>query len=51
MTWEQIRRNFPHQWLLLEAMEAYSEHGKRRHKKTFSIIFLVLFIFHFSISS
>ncbi|EDN68411.1 conserved hypothetical protein [Beggiatoa sp. PS] len=29
MTWEEIRRHFPHQWLLLEAMEAYSEQGKR----------------------
>jgi len=29
MTWEQIRRNFPHQWLLLEAMEAYSDLDKR----------------------
>ena len=29
MTWEEIRHHFPHQWLLLEAMEAYSEPGKR----------------------
>lgn len=29
MTWEEIRRHFPHQWLLLEAIEAYSEPGKR----------------------
>jgi hypothetical protein len=29
MTWEEIRRHFPHKWLLLEAMEAYSEQGKR----------------------
>ena len=29
MTWEGIRHHFPHQWLLLEAMEAYSEPGKR----------------------
>ncbi len=29
MTWKDIRRNFPHQWLLLEAVEAYSEQGKR----------------------
>jgi hypothetical protein len=29
MTWKDIRRNFPHQWLLLEAVEAYSESGKR----------------------
>ena len=29
MTWEEIRRHFSHQWLLLEAMEAYSEPGKR----------------------
>ncbi len=29
MTWEEIRRHFPHKWLLVEAMEAYSEPGKR----------------------
>ena len=29
MKWEEIRSNFPHQWLLVEAMEAYSEGGKR----------------------
>jgi hypothetical protein len=29
MTWEEIRHHFPHQWLLVEAMEAYSEPGKR----------------------
>ncbi len=29
MTWEEIRCHFPHQWLSVEAMEAYSESGKR----------------------
>ena len=29
MTWKNIRHHFPHQWLLLEALEAYSEQGKR----------------------
>jgi hypothetical protein len=29
MTWKDIRHHFPHQWLLLEALEAYSEQGKR----------------------
>jgi hypothetical protein len=29
MTWQDIRNHFPHQWLLLEALEAYSEQGKR----------------------
>jgi len=29
MKWEEIRHHFPHQWLLVEAMEAYSEPGKR----------------------
>jgi hypothetical protein len=29
MTWEEIRRHFPHQWLLVEALEAHSEHGER----------------------
>ena len=29
MTWQDIRHHFPHQWLLLEALEAYSEQGKR----------------------
>jgi hypothetical protein len=37
MKWEEIRRHFPHQWLLLEAMEAYSEGGKRIVKQ-FSVI-------------
>jgi hypothetical protein len=29
MTWEQIRAKFPHQWLLVEAIEAHTE-GNRR---------------------
>jgi wyosine [tRNA(Phe)-imidazoG37] synthetase (radical SAM superfamily) len=29
MTWKNICHHFPHQWLLLEALEAYSEQGKR----------------------
>ncbi len=29
MTWEEIRRQFPHQWLLLEALEAASTAGQR----------------------
>jgi hypothetical protein len=29
MTWEQIRAKFPHQWLLIEAIEARTE-GNRR---------------------
>ncbi|MCK5719820.1 MAG: hypothetical protein KAH84_07710 [Thiomargarita sp.] len=29
MTWEEIRYHFPHQWLLLEALESHSESGKR----------------------
>jgi hypothetical protein len=29
MTWEEIRRHFPHQWLLLEALEAASTAGQR----------------------
>jgi hypothetical protein len=33
MTWKDIRRNFPHQWLLLEALDAYSEQGKRTVKQ------------------
>jgi hypothetical protein len=33
MTWKDIRRHFPHQWLLLEAVEAYSESGKRTVKQ------------------
>jgi len=37
MKWEEIRRHFPHKWLLVEAMEAYSEGGKRIVKQ-FSVI-------------
>lgn len=29
MTWEEIRRHFPQQWLLVEALEAHSAPGKR----------------------
>jgi uncharacterized phage protein gp47/JayE len=37
MKWEEIRRHFPHKWLLVEALEAYSEGGKRIVKQ-FSVI-------------
>jgi hypothetical protein len=30
MTWTDIRRRYPHQWLLVEALLAHSESGKRR---------------------
>ncbi len=29
MKWTEIRDHYPHQWLLVEAIEAYSEAGKR----------------------
>jgi hypothetical protein len=29
MTWAEIRTHYPHQWLLIEAIKAYSESGKR----------------------
>ncbi len=29
MKWQKIREQFPEQWLLLEATEAYSEGGRR----------------------
>ena len=29
MTWNEIRRQFPHQWLLVEAVNARSESGQR----------------------
>jgi hypothetical protein len=29
MTWEEIRHQYPHQWLLVEAVQAHSESGKR----------------------
>lgn len=29
MTWTDIRRQFPHQWLVVEALQARSELGKR----------------------
>ncbi len=29
MKWEEIRKHFPHQWLLVEAIKAHSESGKR----------------------
>lgn len=30
MTWTDIRRQFPHQWLLVEALQARSIRGKRQ---------------------
>jgi hypothetical protein len=29
MKWEEIRSRYPHQWLLVEAIKARSESGKR----------------------
>lgn len=29
MKWSEIRNHYPHQWLLVEAIKAYSEAGKR----------------------
>jgi hypothetical protein len=29
MTWTNIRDHYPHQWLLIEALQARSEKGKR----------------------
>lgn len=29
MKWEEIRQYYPHQWLLVEAIKAHSESGKR----------------------
>ncbi len=29
MNWENIRENYPKQWILVEAIEAHSESGKR----------------------
>ena len=33
MTWSDIRRHYPHQWLLVEALQARSEMGKRLLEK------------------
>lgn len=30
MTWADIRRHYPHQWLVVEALQARSELGKRQ---------------------
>ncbi len=29
MKWKEIRARYPHEWLLVEAIEAHSENGKR----------------------
>lgn len=29
MEWDQVRKHYPHQWLLVEAIQARSESGKR----------------------
>jgi len=30
MTWMEVRRRYPHQWVVVEALDARSELGKRR---------------------
>jgi len=37
MTWDEIREHYPHQWLLIEAVKAFSESG-RRIIEQFSVI-------------
>jgi hypothetical protein len=29
MQWNDVRKQFPHQWLLIEAIDAHSEDGRR----------------------
>jgi hypothetical protein len=29
MKWEEIRRHYPHQWLLVEALQAHTKEDKR----------------------
>ena len=29
MKWEEVRQRYPHQWMLVEAVQAHSEAGKR----------------------
>lgn len=29
MKWEAVRENYPNKWMLIEAIDAYSENGKR----------------------
>jgi hypothetical protein len=29
MKWEEVRQRYPHQWVLVEAVQAHSEAGKR----------------------
>jgi hypothetical protein len=29
MNWENVRENYPNQWVLVEAIEAHTESGKR----------------------
>jgi hypothetical protein len=29
MTWEEVRKYYPHTWLLVEAIKAHSDSGKR----------------------
>jgi len=29
MTWQEIRDKYPHRWLVVEAIDAYTEKGKR----------------------
>lgn len=29
MKWQQIRQHYPHQWLLVEAIQAHSAQGRR----------------------
>ncbi|RYD03276.1 hypothetical protein N752_20810 [Desulforamulus aquiferis] len=29
MTWEEVKKTYPNQWLLIEAIEAHTEENKR----------------------
>jgi hypothetical protein len=29
MTWDEVRNQYPHSWVIVEAVNAYTENGKR----------------------
>ena len=38
MRWEQVRISYPDQWLVIEALEAYSDDTHRRHVERLAVL-------------
>lgn len=38
MQWSEVRRTYPNQWLMIEALEAETQADSRRHLKRLAVI-------------